>query len=159
MTATAEQVHAALRAAGATLATAESLTGGLVGAALTDVAGSSLTYRGGVVAYATELKAALLGVPDDLLAARGPVHPDTALAMAAGVAARLGATYGLATTGVAGPDPQDGHRPGEVYVAVAGPHGSTVRPLQVPGSRADVRREAVGAALDLALEVVGNAAR
>ena len=80
------QVHAALRARDATIAVAESLTGGLLGGALTDVAGSSATFRGGVVAYATELKASLLGVDPDLLARHGAVHPEVAAAMARGVA-------------------------------------------------------------------------
>lgn len=86
-----------------TVAVAESLTGGLVTAAVTSVPGCSAVFLGGIVAYATSLKAQLLGVPGDLLAEHGPVHPDVAEAMARGVSARLRATYGLATTGVAGP--------------------------------------------------------
>jgi nicotinamide-nucleotide amidase len=157
-------VHRALREREATIAVAESLTGGLLGAALTDVAGSSATFRGGVVAYATELKAALLGVDPDLLARLGAVHPEVAAAMAVGAASRLDATYGLATTGVAGPDPQDGHAPGEVHVALAGPGvgrtGHTVLSLQLEGERDDVRRETVRQALALAAEELagdGNA--
>ena len=103
-----------LKERGETLATAESLTGGLVGGALTDIPGVSAVYRGGVIVYATELKAQLAGVPEDLLAAVGPVHPDTAAALASGVRQRLEATYGLATTGVAGPDPQAGIEAGTV---------------------------------------------
>jgi len=149
-----ERLVAALHARNATLATAESLTGGLVGAALTDIAGISTVYRGGVVVYATELKARLAGVPDEVLDAHGPVHPDTAAAMAAGVRAQLGATYGVATTGVAGPDPQDGHPAGEVYVAASGPGGTEVRSLRLAGGRAEVRAGAVAAALRLAAELV-----
>jgi nicotinamide-nucleotide amidase len=152
----AADVHRALRARGATVAVAESLTGGLLGAALTDLAGSSATFRGGVVAYATELKTSLLDVDPDLLRRHGAVHPEVAAAMARGAAARLGATYGLATTGVAGPDAADGRAPGEVHVALAGPgigrSGERVLSLQLVGSRDDVRRETVRRALALAAE-------
>src|ERR1700729_3739333 len=104
----AAEVLRRLTEAGQTLATAESLTGGLVAAALTSVPGASAAFRGGVVAYATDLKAAVLGVPDDLLQLRGAVDPDVAEAMAQGARARLGTTVGISTTGVAGPDPADG---------------------------------------------------
>jgi len=131
-----------------TLATAESLTGGLLGAAITAIPGASNVYRGGVIAYATELKAVLLGVPAGLLARHGPVHPDVAAAMAAGVRDRLGATWGLATTGVAGPDPADGHPPGTVHIsACAG--GAVTRSLALAGGRDEVRRETVGEVLGL----------
>ena len=157
----AADVHGALRARGATLAVAESLTGGLLGAALTDLAGSSATFRGGVVAYATELKTSLLDVDPALLRRHGAVHPEVAVAMARGAAARLRATYGLATTGVAGPDPADGRAPGEVHVALAGPgigrSGDLVLSLQLDGGRDDVRREAVRRALALAADqLAGN---
>lgn len=147
---------ARLKQRGETLATAESLTGGLVGAALTDVPGVSAVYRGGVVVYATDLKASLAGVPADLLADVGPVHPDTAAALATGVRERLGATYGLATTGVAGPDPQAGVEAGTVYVAVAGPGEVRVRKLSLKGDRATVRQGSVLAALELAAELVAE---
>lgn len=134
---------------GQTAAAAESLTGGLVAAALTSVPGSSAVFRGGIVAYATLLKAELLGVPADLLAARGPVDPDVAAAMASGVSARLGATYGLATTGVAGPGPADGQEAGTVFIAVSGPGLREVRGLRLTGSREDVRAASVVAVLEL----------
>jgi nicotinamide-nucleotide amidase len=143
-----------LKARGETLATAESLTGGMVGAALTDVAGVSAVYRGGVVVYATDLKAKLAGVPQDLLDAVGPVHPDTAAALATGVRERLEATYGLATTGVAGPDPQAGVEAGTVYVAAAGPGSVQVRKLQLSGDRSAVRQASVEAALQLVAALV-----
>ncbi|WP_405057983.1 CinA family protein [Kribbella sp. NBC_01505] len=143
-----------LKARGETLATAESLTGGMVGAALTDVPGVSAVYRGGVVVYATDLKAKLAGVPQDLLDAVGPVHPDTAAALASGVRERLEATYGLATTGVAGPDPQAGVEAGTVYVAAAGPESVQVRKLQLSGDRAAVRQATVEAALELVATLV-----
>ncbi|MFD7157015.1 CinA family protein [Kribbella sp. NPDC059898] len=141
---------------GVTLATAESLTGGMVGAVLTDVPGVSAVYRGGVVVYATDLKAKLAGVPDELLAAVGPVHPDTAAALATGVRERLEADYGLATTGVAGPDPQAGIEAGTVYVAAAGPRSVQVRKLQLSGDRSAVRRGSVQAVLELGAEVVAE---
>src|SRR4051794_11779556 len=113
-------VHGLLAERGATVAVAESLTGGLLGAELTAMPGSSATFAGGVIAYATPLKHALLGVPEDLLAAHGAVHPDVAAAMARGVRERLGASYGLAVTGVAGPGPPDGRAPGPPPVAGGG---------------------------------------
>ncbi|MFG1908133.1 CinA family protein [Kribbella sp. NPDC048928] len=139
-----------------TLVTAESLTGGMVGAVLTEVPGVSAVYRGGVIVYATDLKATLAGVPEDLLAAVGPVHPDTAAALATGVRERLGADYGLATTGVAGPDPQAGVGAGTVYVAAAGPRSVQVRKLQLSGDRAAVRHGSVEAVLKLGAEVVAE---
>lgn len=145
-------VVTALRRAGATVATAESLTGGLVAAELTSVPGASSVFRGGVVAYATELKATLAGVPQDVLDHHGPVAAATAEAMARGVRVACGATYGIATTGVAGPDPQDGHPPGTVYVAVASPDGARVRsaaPSCDVGDRVAVRRLAVDMVLAL----------
>jgi nicotinamide-nucleotide amidase len=149
----AAQVLSMLQARGETLAVAESLTGGLVTAALTDVPGASASVRGGVVAYATELKSTLLGVDAGLLADRGAVDPDVAAEMADGVRRRLGATHGLATTGVAGPDAQDGKAPGTVHVAVAGPSGRRrARSLAVPGGRAEVRAETVREALDLLVD-------
>lgn len=145
-----------LKERGETLATAESLTGGLVGGALTDVPGVSAVYRGGVIVYATELKAKLAGVPEDLLAAVGPVHPDTAAALATGIRERLDATYGLATTGVAGPDPQAGIEAGTVYVAAAGPGSVQVRKLQLTGDRTAVRRASVQAVLELGAVLVAE---
>lgn len=158
--AVARALVAALTARGLTLAVAESLTGGAVAAAVVDVPGASRCLRGGVVAYATDLKATLLGVPTALLEAHGAVHPDVARAMARGVRERLGSSYGLATTGVGGPDPQDGHPPGTFHVAVAGPGGvDVVTTTPTPGgtpSRADVRAAAVDVALRLALRRVGD---
>lgn len=136
-----------------TLATAESLTGGLLGAAITAIPGASNVYRGGIVAYATELKTVLLGVPADLLARHGPVHPGVAAAMSAGVRDRLGATWGLATTGVAGPDAVDGHPPGTVHIAASA--GTPVaRSLAVAGGRDEVRQQTVGEVLRLLLSVL-----
>jgi nicotinamide-nucleotide amidase len=138
-----------LAAAGATVAVAESLTAGLVGAAITEIPGSSAVFRGGVQVYATDLKASLAGVPGPVLAEHGAVSEPTARALAQGVRERLGATYGLALTGVAGPDPQEGQPVGTLHVAVAGPDGVRARSLRLPGDRARVRLLAVTAALDL----------
>nr|WP_329869331.1 CinA family protein [Streptomyces sp. SP18CS02] len=146
-----------------TLAVAESLTGGLVAAELTSVPGASKSFRGSVTAYATGLKRELLGVDGDLLAERGAVDSEVALQMAAGVRDRLGADWGLATTGVAGPEPQDGQPVGTVYVAVCGPVGGPlgtgkVAALRLNGDRAEIRRESVRSVLELlADELSGNA--
>jgi nicotinamide-nucleotide amidase len=140
-----------------TLATAESLTGGLVAATLVAIPGVSAVFRGGLVVYATELKARLAGVPEDLLAERGPVDPDVALALAAGARTRCVADWGVATTGVAGPDPQDGKPVGLVYVAVAGPTGAQVRELKLEGNRAVIRTESVTAVLSLLSEKLSEA--
>jgi nicotinamide-nucleotide amidase len=117
----ASAVVFALSEHGQSVAVAESLTGGMLCSALIDVPGASVVVRGGVVAYATDLKHRLLGVDAGLLSANGPVDPDVAAQMAHGVRELLGADWGMATTGVAGPDPQDGIPAGTVYIAVAGP--------------------------------------
>ncbi|GMA39224.1 CinA family protein [Mobilicoccus caccae] len=147
---------------GETLAVAESLTGGLVLAALTDVPGSSLVLRGGVVAYAVDLKAELLGVDASLLETGGPVQAEVAAQMAAGVAAACGTTWGLATTGVAGPGPADGHPAGTVFVAfarrgtdaVVRPVDGLVARVSQGADRGAVRAASVEAALNLALDTL-----
>ena len=141
-----------LTSAGRTVAVAESLTGGLVTAALTDIPGASVVVRGGVLAYATDLKTQVLGVDEALLARAGAVDADVAGQMAAGVRALMGATYGLATTGVAGPDQADGKPVGTVYVAVAGPGTSRVRALSLSGDRGQIRAQSVLAVLALLAE-------
>jgi len=143
------EVVRALLARGETVATAESLTGGLVAATLVEIPGVSAVFRGGFVVYATDLKHALAGVPEKLLAERGAVDPDVALALAAGARERCAADWGLATTGVAGPDPQDGKPVGLVYVAVAGPGGPAVRELRLTGDRSQLRIASVTAVLTL----------
>ncbi|HET9082232.1 MAG TPA: nicotinamide-nucleotide amidohydrolase family protein [Trebonia sp.] len=136
---------------GSTVATAESLTGGLVAAALTDIPGSSNAFRGGVVAYATELKAQLLGVDVGLLKRHGPVHAPVAAAMAEGVRKLTGATIGVSTTGVAGPGPADGYPAGTVHVAVSLAGDTVVRTMALPGNRDEVRRLTVERVLGLLL--------
>lgn len=155
----AEDLVARLTTAGQTVAVAESLTGGLVAAALTEVPGASVVVRGGVVAYATELKAQVLGVDAALLAQQGAVDADVAGQMANGVRSLMGATYGLATTGVAGPDEADGKPVGTVYVAVAGPDSSRVKALSLSGNRGQVRALSVLAALALLAEELGARAQ
>jgi nicotinamide-nucleotide amidase len=147
----AAEIISRLTGAGQTVATAESLTGGLVAAALTDVPGSSSAFRGGVVAYATGLKAQLLGVDARLLSEHGPVYAPVAAAMAEGVRGRLGATVGVATTGVAGPGPADGHPAGTVHVAVSLADDTVVRTMALAGSRDEVRRLTVEQVLGLLL--------
>ncbi|MBF6045331.1 nicotinamide-nucleotide amidohydrolase family protein [Streptomyces sp. NRRL B-1677] len=155
----ASAVLAALVARGETVAAAESLTGGLVAAGLTAVPGASRAVRGSVTAYATDVKAAVLGVDEELLGGRGAVDGDVAGQMARGVRRLLGADWGLATTGVAGPDVQDGKPVGTVFVAAAGPGGRTrVRELSLDGDRSRIRSESVRAVLELLLnELTENA--
>lgn len=151
---TAAAVVRGLTAAGQTLATAESLTGGLLAAAFVDVPGASAVFRGGVVVYATDLKETLGGVPAGLLAARGPVDPDVALALARAVRQRCGADWGVATTGVAGPDPQRGVAVGTVHVAVAGPDGERVLSPRLDGDRTAIRTGTVAAAVALLVDTL-----
>jgi nicotinamide-nucleotide amidase len=148
----AEAVLRRLRERRQTLAVAESLTGGLLAATIVDVPGASTVFRGGLIVYATDLKRELAGVPGDLLAQRGPVDPDVALALADGARRVCVADWGLATTGVAGPDPQDGIPVGTVYLACRGPGGGEVRGITLDGDRPLIRAGAVAAALDLLAE-------
>ena len=131
------------------LALAESLTGGLLADAFVQVPGASKVLRGSVVAYATDVKHSVLGVEEDLLAQVGPVNPEVALAMAVGAANQLGADVALATTGVAGPDEQDGNAVGTVFIALVTPIGSDVRALQLSGDRASIRNQAVEEAVSM----------
>jgi nicotinamide-nucleotide amidase len=157
---TATDVVRLLTVKGRTLAVAESLTGGLVAAEITSVPGASKVFRGSVTAYATELKHGLLGVDAALLAARGAVDPQVAAQMAAGVRKALGTDWGIATTGVAGPEPQDGQAVGTVFVAVDGPvradsgsaRGGKVEALRLNGDREEIRRESVRSVLALLLK-------
>ncbi|WP_326560291.1 CinA family protein [Micromonospora sp. NBC_01796] len=137
---------------GETLAVVESLTGGLLAATIVDIAGVSSVFRGGLVVYATDLKESLAGVPAELLAARGPVDADVAVALAEGGRRRCGADWCLATTGVAGPEPQNGRPVGLVYVAVAGPGGTQVRELRLGGGRDQIRAHTVTEALRLLVD-------
>lgn len=140
-----------LRARGQTLAVAESLTGGLLAATIVDVPGASAVFRGGLVVYATDLKATLAGVDPVLLAERGPVDPDVAAALAAGARARCGADWGLATTGVAGPTAQNGVAVGTVYIGLCTPLGDVqARLIKQPTGleRSSIRQRTVEASLE-----------
>lgn len=151
---TAQEVVAAYVARGSTAATAESLTAGLVVASLADVPGASSMLRGGVVSYATEVKAALLGVSEDLLREAGSVDPEVARQMAVGARAACGADYAVSTTGAAGPEPHDGKPVGTVFVGLAGPGGTDVREYRFSGTRAEIRAAARDAALTALLDAV-----
>jgi nicotinamide-nucleotide amidase len=142
-TSTVQRVHEALLARRETVAAAESLTAGLFCATLASVPGASATLRGGAVVYATDLKTTLAGVPADLLAAHGPVSEPAAAALAEGIRSRCGATWGIGLTGVAGPDPVDGHAPGRVYLGLSDGLVTVVHELDLPGDRAQVRAAAV----------------
>ena len=147
----------ALRSRGLTVAVAESCTGGLLGAVLTAVPGSSDYVRGGVIAYADSLKADLLGVSRHLLAAHGAVSEPVARAMAEGVRARCQADLGVAVTGVAGPGGGGPGKPvGLVFVAVAGGGGVRVERLEGDRGREENRARAVAVALRMCREVAGD---
>ncbi|MEV0225995.1 CinA family protein [Streptomyces sp. NPDC050704] len=160
MTSGAAEVLRLLTVRGETLAVAESLTGGLVAAEIASVPGASKAFRGSVTAYATDLKRDVLGVDATLLDQRGAVDPQVAAQMAAGVRKVLGADWGIATTGVAGPEPQDGQPVGTVFVAVDGPSGAAggspvggkVAALRLNGSRTEIRKESVRSVLTLLRE-------
>lgn len=142
-----------------TVGVAESLTGGLVVASLVSVAGASAVVRGGVVAYATDLKHSLLGVDAALLDAHGPVHPLVAGEMAEGVRSTLSRAgdrcdLGIATTGIAGPESPDGQPVGTVHLAVATALGTRVESLLLTGDREAVRTAATRAAIRLALDAL-----
>ena len=138
-----------LAAEGETVAVAESLTGGLVCSTLVTPPGASRVVVGGIVAYQTDVKASVLGVPDALLAEKGAVDPDVALSMAHHVRTKFGATIGLSTTGVAGPDMQDGVPVGTVFVALVSDRDEIVDKFEFQGTRDDIRHLAVGASLML----------
>lgn len=153
----AQSLVTRLSQVGLTIAAAESLTGGLVCSALVDVPGASAVLRGSVTAYATELKAQVLGVDAARLASVGPVDAQVAQEMADGAAQLLGADVAVATTGVAGPGPADGHEAGTVYIAAIAPWGSVWRLLQLEGQRSQVRTQTVHQVLVLALELLDQA--
>ena len=146
----AEIVLALARERGYTLATAESCTGGLVAGRLTAIPGSSDVFRGAVVAYADDVKAAELGVPEPMLREHGAVSPETAQAMAEGARSRLTADVAVSITGIAGPDGGSDEKPvGLVYLHVAGPEGEEARRIDLPGDREMIRGRATTAALHL----------
>jgi len=135
----AARVHTLLERRSETVATAESLTGGRLAAALTATPGASRSYLGGVVAYATSVKHDVLGVPTSVVERHGVISAECALAMARGAARVTGATWGIGTTGVAGPDRQEGHPPGTVHVGLVGPGVATALALELVGDRAAIQ--------------------
>ena len=140
------------------LSTAESLTGGLLGAAVTEVPGASKVYLGSIVAYDTRMKPRLLEVDPDDIAAHSVVSPEIATDMASGVQGRTGSDWAIGVTGVAGPDPQEGHDPGEVWVCVLGPQIASLprfnvtHRYQFEGDRSAIREATVQAALELLMQ-------
>jgi nicotinamide-nucleotide amidase len=151
----AADLVAGLGERGATLAVAESLTGGLLSGFLTGVPGASAVFLGGVVSYATEVKVGLLGVPEAVIEADGVVSMQCAEAMATGVRDLLRSSYALSTTGVAGPETQEGKPVGTVYVGLAGPDLLTAVPLRLDGDRAEIRERTCVAALLELLSALG----
>jgi nicotinamide-nucleotide amidase len=151
----------ALAARGWRVATAESCTGGWIAKALTDVAGSSRWFEGGVVAYSNAAKTALLGVPGDVLAAHGAVSEETVRAMALSVRGRFAADVAVAVSGIAGPDGGSAEKPvGTVHFAFAAPGGVTAARRIFAGSRETVRRQSVALALERLVELArADAAR
>ena len=149
LVALAERLQGLCLGRGLTVATAESCTGGLVAATITEVPGSSGYFAGGVVSYADAAKATLLGVPEAALAAHGAVSAQVAMAMANGARARFETTFAVSITGVAGPDGGSADKPvGLTYVGLASPSGVEVRRLQLTGDRAGIRDAAARAALE-----------
>ncbi len=141
---TAEDLVKTLSQRGATLSTCESLTAGLLAATIASVPGASAVLRGGLITYGTDLKASLAGVDESLLREHGPVHPEVARQMAAGARSACSADIGVACTGVAGPDSQDGHPVGRVFVAVDdGTAAGGVQELSLEGDRAQIRAATV----------------
>jgi PncC family amidohydrolase len=158
LVALAARLGARCTARGLTVATAESCTGGLVAHLITEVPGSSAYLRGGIVAYADDVKRTALGVPAEVLVAHGAVSAQVALAMADGVRHALGADLGVAVTGVAGPDGGSEAKPvGLVYVAVTGLGTPEVRRFQWSGDRTANKRSSAEAALGMLLERVSVA--
>ena len=141
------RVFLALRAAGETLATAESLTGGQLAAVITEVPGVSQTYLGGVVSYATEVKVSLLGVPQSVVDSCGVVSGECAEAMATGARKLTGADWAISTTGVAGPTEQEGKPVGTVFIGIAGPGVVDSIELNLDGDRPTIQTQTCRQAL------------
>lgn len=151
MTATASEVIAKL--GGKTLVTGESLTGGMIGSVLTCVPGASAVYKGGVVSYVNEVKRDILGVPQEILNLHGAVSMPTAECMARGVRELLKADFAVSVTGLAGPGGDEfGHAVGTVFIGFASRKATVAREYHFSGSRDEVRKQTVEAALQLILE-------
>ena len=136
-------------ASGVTVGTAESLTGGALASEIVAVPGASSCFEGAVVSYSHAVKEHVLGVPRELLQRCGAVDPEVALAMARGTRTRLGVDWAVSTTGVAGPEPHDGHGVGTVYIGVSGPGAELAERVDLTGDRAQIRAATVARAVDL----------
>lgn len=152
----AKHVHLLLRAGGHSVATAESLTGGRLAVRFTETPGASETYLGGVVTYATELKKSMLDVDRRIVDEHGVVSAECAKAMASGVKAITGASYGIATTGVAGPTEQEGKPPGTVFVGIAGAGLLEVVALELSGDRDQITTQTCDEALSALAAILGR---
>ncbi|MCS4484236.1 CinA family protein [Gleimia sp. 6138-11-ORH1] len=153
---TAAQVVTYLNKLPETIATAESLTGGLLSGVLTSVPGASGCFQGGVTSYATSIKAKILGVEPELLETKGAVDPEVAKQMAQNVRELFCTDWAISTTGVAGPEPQDGKEVGTVYIAVANENQTYVKACSFTGSRAEIRYATVAAALEYFQNIVAD---
>ncbi len=154
----AARLHEELLARGLTAATAESLTGGSVADRVSTTPGASATFRGGVVAYATGIKGELLGVSSETIERHGAVSARCAAEMAIGVRALMGSDYAVSTTGIAGPDEQEGKPVGLVYVGIAGPTEIETFELKLAGDRDAIRAETTERAVEALLGVVARQA-
>ena len=154
MTFNAKTVHDLLKEQGETVATAESLTGGQLAALLTAAPGASETFLGGVVSYATEVKIEVLGVDSGIVERYGVVSAECAREMARGVRELMRSTYAVSTTGVAGPEEQEGKPPGTVYVGVAGPSGDTALALELVGDRSTIQDRTCAEALSALADTI-----
>lgn len=152
----AARVHLLLRASGHTISSAESLTGGRLAVKLTETPGASETFLGGVVTYATELKHSLLEVSDEVIEEHGVVSAECARAMAVGVRKLTGATYGVSTTGVAGPGEQEGKPAGTVFVGLSGPGLLEAVELELGGDRVTIQDLTVQQALSALEDMLGT---
>ncbi|MFC5730229.1 MULTISPECIES: CinA family protein [Nocardioides] len=155
----AEDLLLVLQEQDATVATAESLTGGKLAARITAVPGASTSFAGGVVSYMTDIKKRVLDVPEEIVTQHGVVSAECAVAMAEGVRRLLGTTYGVSTTGVAGPEPQEDKPVGTVFIAVAGPDRSVAYELALPGDRFMIQESTVDRAVSVLREIIGSAGR
>ena len=156
MASQAKRVHDLLQERGQYVATAESLTGGKLAVLLTAAPGASDTFLGGVVSYATEVKQNVLGVSAEVVEEHGVVSAECAREMARGIRALMGSTYGVSTTGVAGPAEQEGKEPGTVYVGLSGPGGDSTVALDLTGDRTEITdatcEQALSALADMILD-------
>ena len=150
----AQEILDLLNAQGASLAVAESITGGAIAKSITDIPGSSQSFLGGLVTYATESKVALLGISRDLIELHGVVSEEIAIEMARAVRSKIGSTWSIATTGVAGPGPHHGVEAGTVWIAISGPKEATQRLTLGDIGRDHVRSGAVEGALALLTRIL-----